>query len=49
MANIVNNYRGEITLPDGKVVKFNISGTSKIEVNKLLKKAQPNARIKFKK
>jgi hypothetical protein len=47
MTTMQNNYKGEITLADGKKVKFSIHGTTKMEVEKLLRQANPKSRIKL--
>jgi hypothetical protein len=46
-AMIRNNYSGEIEMPDGKKIKFSIKGTSKMEVESLLKNANPKMKVKF--
>lgn len=48
MATIENNYKGELELPNGKIVKFSIKGTSKLGAKGLLKNANPKAKIRFK-
>ena len=48
MPKITNHYRGEVTLPDGKKMRFKIDGTSQVDVKKLLKEPNPKARVKFK-
>lgn len=36
---------GEIKLPSGKKVTFNIKGVDKSDVRDLIKKAQPNVKV----
>lgn len=48
MATMENNYKGEVEMPDGKVYKFAIKGTSKLGAKCLLKNANPKAKVRFK-
>jgi hypothetical protein len=45
MPTMKNNYKGEITLADGKKYRFTINGTTKVEAHRLLKEAHKTARI----
>jgi hypothetical protein len=49
MATMENNYKGEVELPSGKVIKFAIKGTSKVGLKGLLKNANPKAKIRLQK
>jgi len=47
MPTVANNYKGEVELPNGKVLKFSIKGTSKVGAKGLLKNANPKAKVRF--
>lgn len=48
MAKIKSKYHGKIILPSGKVLTFSIEGESETEVRRILRDAQPKARVNFK-
>lgn len=45
VALMKNAYAGTVELPNGKKVRFTIVGVTQIEAKKLLKDANPKARI----
>lgn len=45
--NMANDYQGELIMPDGRVIKFILRGTTKFEVENLIRHAQPRVRIKM--
>ena len=44
---MLNDYHGELIMPDGRAVKFLLKGTTKLEAENLIRNAQPKVRIRI--
>jgi hypothetical protein len=45
--NMTNSYYGELIMPDGRVIKFVLRGTTKLEAENLFKLPQPKAKVRI--
>ena len=49
MTKVTSKYKGHITFPDGKKIKFEVEGESEASVRRLIRDSQPSGKVSISK